>query len=320
MGDKPRLVIPGDEPRQMAGSPQLERLQERAEVTLFDNRPTTIEEQVERAKDAELLINSRGQVKWPAEALQQLPKLKMISTCSIGTDSIDLATAREQGIVVSNIPGKTAPVVAEHAFALMMAVSKRVAYQTKELKEGRWAQPKNVYMNGKTLGVIGTGSIGAVMCRLARAIGMNVIAWTFNPSDERAAELGVTFCDLPTLLKESDVISVHVRYSTDSHQLIGADQLAQMKPGTLLINTARGNVMDNAAVAESLQQGHLGGVGLDVFEVEPVPADHPIMACEQVVLTPHCADQTPEGAELLNLGAVDNVLAYLDGQPQNVVT
>jgi len=320
MADKPILVIPGDEPTQITGSPQLARLQERAEVRLYSDRPPSIEEQVKRAADAELMINSRGQVKWPAEAIQSLTKLRMISTCSIGTDSIDLNAARGQDIVVSNIPGKTAPVVAEHAFALMMAVAKRVAYQTKELKEGRWAQPKNVYLNGKTLGVIGTGSIGAAMCRLANAIGMNVIAWTFNPSAERAEQLGVTFCDLDTLLAKSDVVSIHLRYSPDSHQLIDAVQLAKMKAGALLINTARGNVTDNEAVAASLSDGHLGGVGLDVFDVEPVPADHPIMKCEQVVLTPHCADQTPEGSELLNSGAVDNVFAYLDGKPQNVVT
>ncbi|MCH8924183.1 MAG: hypothetical protein IIA67_13670 [Planctomycetes bacterium] len=236
------------------------------------------------------------------------------------TDSIDLDAARELGVVVSNIPGKTAPVVAEHAFALLWAAAKRLSFQTAEMKAGRWTLKTNTTLAGKTLGVVGTGAIGAAMARLAGAVGMNVIAWTFTPSDGRAAALGVRFVSLEELLRTSAAVGLHVRGSNESRHLIGARELAMMKPGALLINTSRGVVVDTAALIDALESGHLGGAGLDVFEDEPLPQGHPILGCGQVVLTPHHADQTPEGIDLLNQGAVENVLAYLDGKPQNVVT
>jgi phosphoglycerate dehydrogenase-like enzyme len=149
---------------------------------------------------------------------------------------------------------------------------------------------------------------------------MRVIAWTFNPTPQRAAELGLEFVDLDALLERSDVVSLHVRLTADSRHLIGREQFERMKPGALLVNTARGDVIDTPALIAALDNGHLGGAALDVFDVEPLPADHPILHCEQVVLTPHAADQNPEGVEMLNTGAVENVLAFLRGEPQNVVT
>src|SRR5262249_19226852 len=144
-----------------------------------------------------------------------------ISTCSIGTDSVDLLAARELGIVVSNIPGQTAPVVAEHALALILATAKRVCYQTQELKAGRWRLHYNTYLAGKTLGLIGAGAIASAVARLAKAIGMQVIAWTFRPSSARAAELGLQFVDFDELLRTSDVVSLHVRLTDQSRGMIG---------------------------------------------------------------------------------------------------
>ena len=314
------IVVPGDDPVQIANSPQLDRLRALGEVRVFHDRPATLGEQVQRARDARILINSRGQVHWREEALGQLPNLQMIAICSIGTDSIDLVSARERGVVVSNIPGKTAPVVAEHAFSLMLAASRRVAFQTAELKAGRWTRVENISLAGKTVGVVGTGAIGQQMIRLCQAIGMRVLAWTFHPSAQRADELGVTFVDREELFAQSDVVSLHVKLTEQTEKMVGRAELALMKPGTLLVNTARGGVIDRDALVDALQSGHLGGAGLDVFATEPLPPDDPLLACDQVVLTPHNADQTPEGVELLNVGAVDNVLAFLRGDPQNVVT
>ena len=320
VSERALIVVPGDDPVQIGDSRQLDRLRERGEVRVYDDRPASLAEQVERLRDADVLLNSRGQIKWPQNALTQLPKLSMITTCSIGTDSIDLDAARQQGIVVSNIPGRTAPVVAEHAIGLMFAIAKRAAFQTMELKAGRWTRADNTLLAGKTLGVIGTGAIGSEVIRLGRAIGMNVVAWTFHPSDTRAQELGVTFVEFEELLAESDVVSIHVKLTPESRGLIGSKELSRMKPGGLIINTARGDVIDTDALVATLNEGSLGGAALDVFDTEPLPNDHPILTCDQVVLTPHNADQTPEGIELLNTGAVDNVLAYLNGQPQNVVS
>ena len=158
------------------------------------------------------------------------------------------------------------------------------------------------------------------MARLGNAVGMQVVAWTFTPSPERAARLGVRYVALEELLAGSDVVSLHLRLSAESQGLIGASQLALMKPAALLINTARGGLVDGAALADALDRGALFGAALDVFEPEPPPPDDPLLRCERVVLTPHAADMTPEGVELLNEGAVDNVIAFLDGAPRNVVT
>ncbi|MDE2728297.1 MAG: NAD(P)-binding domain-containing protein, partial [Gemmatimonadota bacterium] len=207
----------------------------------------------------------------------------------------------------------------EHAFGLMFALAKRAAFFTGAMKAGQWPRLDAYYLKGKTLGVIGTGPIGSEMARLAGSVGMEVIAWTYNPSDERAREIGLTYVELDELLEKSDVVSLHVMLTEDSRYMINRDSLASMKPGALLINCGRGGLVDTDALVAALRSGHLGGAALDVFEEEPLPAGHPLLEMEQVVLTPHCADMTPEGVELLNEGAVNNVIAFLEGRPQNVV-
>ena len=317
--ERVRIVVPGDHPPQIAGSPHLARLEPHGDVTLHGDRPRTLEEQLARVRDAEVILNSRDALQWRAETLRRLPGLRLISLCAVGTDSIDLKTARELGVTVSNQGGSTAPIVAEHEFALMLAVAKRLAYQTAELKAGRWEAGRNITLSGKTLGVVGTGNTGSAMARLASAIGMEVVAWTFHPSPERARAIGVRYVELDELLRSSDVVSLHVALSERTRHLLGARELTLMKPGALLVNGSRGAVVETGALVEALRSGHLAGAGLDVFEQEPLPADHPLLALEQVVLTPHNADATPEGMDHLNRVAVDNIIAFLEGRPQNVV-
>ena len=171
---------------------------------------------------------------------------------------------------------------------------------------------------GKTLGVIGTGNIGSRVARLASAIGMKVIAWTFHPSPQRARSLGVDFVGLDELLRQSDAVTIQVRLSDDSRSMLGARELGLRKAGALLVTAGRGELVDTNALIDALNSGHLGGAGLDVFDQEPLPPGHPLLACEQVVLTPHIADQTPEGLERLNEGCISNAIAFLEGHPQNV--
>ncbi|MCH9008991.1 MAG: hypothetical protein IIC21_00010 [Chloroflexi bacterium] len=314
------FVVPGDSPIQIQGSEHLKRLEPYGELVLYSDRPATADEKVRRAEKADVLINTRGSTDWPGDVLHRLPKLQMITTCSVGTDMIDLKTAAELGVVVSNQPGRTAPSVAEHAFGLMFAIAKRAAFQTAELRAGRWTRMDNYLLQNKTLGIVGTGNIGGELARLANAIGMDVIAWTLHPSKERAARLGVRYVELPELLRGSDVVSLHVNLTEDTRHLIGREEIALMKEGALLVNCGRGALVDTGALVDALNSGHLGGAAIDVYDVEPLPADDPILRCEQVVLTPHLADQTPEGFEALNEGAIDNVIAFLEGRPQNVVT
>ena len=314
------FVVPGDDPIQIQGSSHLDRLKPYGDVALYADRPSSQQEKLQRVRDANIIINTRSHVTWPGEDLRTLPKLRMISTCSIGTDNIDVRTASELGIVVSNQPGTTARVVAEHVFGLMLAVAKRAAVQTAELQAGRWTHMENIFLQGKTLGVIGTGNIGSEVARLANAFGMQVIAWTFRPSAERAALLGVRFVELDDLLRQSDVVSLNVRLTGDTRGMIGERELGLMRRGSVLVNGGRGALVDTPALVTALNIGHLAGAALDVFDVEPLPPDHPILSCRQVVLTPHMADQTPEGLDMLNEGVVDNVIAFLEGRPRNVVT
>jgi phosphoglycerate dehydrogenase-like enzyme len=319
MPTRPQIVIPGDDPMQLAGSPQLARLERYGEVVLYRDRPSDDAEKIRRARVATCLINSRSSVTWPAHVLRQLPKIKMFAVCGIGTDAIDLDVARELGIDVRNLPGRTAAIVAEHALGLLLAISKRAWFQTNELKQGRWTAIENIYLRGKMLGLLGAGPIAAEMARLAQAIGMHVQAWTFHRSPERAQELGVRFVGFDELLATSDAVSLHVKLTDQTRGLIGRRELALMKSGALLVNTARGAIVDTVALVEALNAGRLAGAGVDVFDEEPIAADHPLLGCEQVVLTPHNADQTPEGMELLNSGVVDNVSAFLEGRDVNRV-
>lgn len=314
-----KIVIPGDDPPQIQDSPHLDRLRALAQVDLYRDRPATPEEQLRRLNGATILLNSRSQVKWPGHLLRQLPQLKMIAVCGIGTDAYDLETARELGIVVSNIGGVTAPIVAEHAFALMLAAARRTSYYTNEMRQGRWAGLHGITLRGKTLGLLGAGSIAVEMARLGRALGMDILAWTYHPSEERARAMGATFVSFEELLARSDVVSVHVKLTSQSRGLLGAREFAQMKRGAVLVNTARGPIVDSQALVAALESGHLASAGLDVYETEPLPKDHPLLRCQQIVLTPHSADLTPEGLELLNKTTVENVLAYLEGKPRNRV-
>ena len=319
MTNKPLIVIPGDEPTQCKGSFHLSRLSEYGTIELYENLPKTMDEQVERVKDATVIINSRSSVKWSKKTLAGLNKLKLIALCAIGTDSIDLDFARTNGISVANIPGKTAPIVAEHALGLMFAVAKRAYSQTASILGGNWTGLDNIYLGNKTLGIIGTGNIGSEMINLAKVLGMNVIAWTRNPTKERGDRLGVRYVDMNTLLQLSDVVSIHVALTPETFHLIGATELNRMKPGALLINVSRGSIIDQVALSKALMDGRIGGAGLDVLEDEPPNVDDPIHQCENLVITPHVGDKTPEGTELLNEGVVDNVIAFLEGHPQNLV-
>lgn len=318
--ERPLIVVPGDQPPMIAGSHHLQRLRERADVVLYDTRPDSDEEKVRRAQEATVILNSRGIVRWPGSVLRQLPKLRLISCCAIGYDGIEMPVARELGIVVTNVPGRTASIVAEHALTLLLSAARRVAWMTAQIKQGHWPGEHLISLAGKRLGVVGTGNIGCEMIRLGQAIGMEVVAWSFHPSPEKADRLGFRYVDRSELLSTSDAISMHLKLSDESRGWINADAFAQMKPGAILVNTARGAIVDQAALVQALHSGRLGGVGLDVFETEPLPANDPLLACPQVVLTSHAADQLPEAFELLSGGAVDNVLAFFDGRPQNVVS
>lgn len=319
MSSRPVVVIPADYPPMVGGSQHLELLREFADVRLYSDRPASDSEMRDRLQPAQVLLNSRSAVKVSGAVLQQLPSLKMIAVCGIGYDAIDVPAATENGVVVCNIPGRTATIVAEHAFGLMLSVSRRMALATQQLKSGEWPAAPGISLAGRTIGIIGTGNIGCEMIRFCKAFGMRIVAWSFHQDTKKASALGFEYVSLDQLLQLSDVVSVHVRLSAETLGLLDDTRLQQMQRGSILINTARAAVVNTQALKAAIDSEHLFGAGIDVYDAEPVSVDNPLMSCRNVVLTPHSADQTPEGLDLLTLGCVENIRAFLDGCPQNVV-
>ena len=314
------LVVPDDEPPALTGTPLEARARALADqVQWHTTRPASNGEIIGRIREADAIINIRSAVPFPREVLEACPNLKLLSVWGTGVDHVDLAAAEEQGITVANTPGYGAPYVSEHALALALAVSRQIVQNDRRIREGGWAAGFIDELYGKTLGVVGTGAIGRRMVQLGQGIGMNVVAWTFNPAPERAKEYGVEFLDLDELLRRSDVVSLHVALTADSQGMIGRDQLALMKPTAILVNVARGAVVDEAALVEALQQGAIAGAGLDVFEVEPLPPGHPLTRLDNVVLAPHAGSMAYNGTMRGLEMSIENLERFAAGSPVNVV-
>ena len=314
------LVIPDDEPPVLIGTPLETRARALAErVEWHVTRPGNNADTIERIKDADAIINIRSSVQFPREVLEACPNLKLLSVWGTGVDHVDLAAAAELGITVSNTPGYGAPYVSEHALTLALAVSRQVVSNDRRIRAGGWTAGFIDELYGKTLGVVGTGAIGRRMIQLGQGIGMKVVAWTFNPTPERAEEYGVEFLELDELLRQADVVSLHVALTPESEGLIGREQLALVKPTAILVNAARGAVVDEAALVEVLTEGKIAGAGLDVFEREPLPAGHPLTKLDNVVLSPHAGGMAYNGTMRGLEMSVENLEQFLAGSPVNVV-
>ena len=315
----PIIVVPDDEPPVLAGTVEEERLRQLGEVRIYDSRALGDEELLSRIADADIVYNIRSTSVFTRNVMKNCPRLKLIAIYGVGYDNVDVPAASELGITVANTPGYSAVAVSETSLSLMLAVAHQIAKNDRNIRAGGWAREYSSQLYGKTLGVIGTGNVGQRMAQLGKAIGMKVIAWTMHPSPERAAEYGVEFVTLEELMHQSDVVSIHVLGIPQTDKLIGKHELALMKPTAILINTARGSVVDEPALVKTLQNGLIAGAGLDVFVNEPLPPDHPLRSIENVVLSPHTGSMIPE-ATLAGLAmTVNNIANFLQGHPTNVV-
>lgn len=309
-----KIVIPDDSPSVFAGSEPLARLQNQpgVQVEIYTSPPADEDDLVRRIEDAHSVLNVRGYCKFPASVLRRAPGLKHLAVWGTGVDNIDLEFARQRGIVVSNTPDTATDAVAEHNLALMLAVARRIPELDRKTREGQWTRGSLIQLAGKTLGILGTGVIGCRMAQLGKGIGMKVLAWTFHPDPEKAERFGFRYAPLDEVLSQSDVISLHLRSSAQTRHFLNADRLRKVKPGALLINTGRGDLVDEQALVAALQEGRLAGAGLDVFEEEPLPADHPLTRLPHVVLSPHTAGTTPEALANGMNRAIDNLIAFLN--------
>jgi phosphoglycerate dehydrogenase-like enzyme len=309
----PRIVIPDDEPAVMLPSTAYRKLAG-CDVRTYSDRPSTPIELTDRIRDAEIVINIRSTSRFTADVLDKCPKLRLISIWGTGTDNVDLAAAKARSIRVTNTPGVSAIAVAEHTLALIMAVAKQMIQVDRQVREGKWPRAMVTQLRGKTLGLIGTGAIGREVATLGKGIGMRIIAWTFHPGADTTE-----WVPFDEVFRQSDVVSVHLRQSSDTLELIRREHFELMKPSAIFINTARGAIVRERDLVDALQTGRIAGAGLDVFENEPLRPDSTFYSLPNVVLTPHAAGITPEATEAGLALAIENVFSFLAGDPKNVV-
>jgi D-3-phosphoglycerate dehydrogenase len=309
---KPTIVVPDDFPSVLTGSAAESQLRALGDVTLCSERGAEDEaELIRRIGAATAVINIRAYSKFSARVLDACPKLRIISIWGTGTDNVDLDACAARNVTVANTPGVNAHSVAEHTLALMLAVTRGIPSMDTAVRAGQWPRRLLTQLEGKTLGLVGLGAIGSRVAELARPFGMRLLASTWGPDNGRAAALGARHVPIEQLLRESDIVSLHMRSTAETRGMLGRSQLALMKPSAVLINTARAALVDRSAMLEVLQQGAIAGAGLDVFHQEPLAADDPLLSLTNVVLTPHDSGMTPEVIELGLARAVENVRAFL---------
>jgi D-3-phosphoglycerate dehydrogenase len=313
----PKIVVPDDCPALLANSVAFQGFErEITGIDYFDTLPGSAQGLIERIRNAEVVINIRSSSHFTAEVFRSCPRLQLVSVWGTGTDHVDLAAAVKHAVTVTNTPAVSASSVAEHALTLMLAVSRRIPAQDAAVRGGNWPRGQGVELRGKTLGIVGVGAIGRRFAELGHGIGMRVIAWTPHP---RPA-LNMEPVEFDRLLGASDVVSIHLRLTDQTKGLIGKREFSLMKETAILVNTARGAIVDEVALIDALTTSRIAGAGLDVFSTEPLSAGQALAALDNVVLTPHCAGVTPEALEAGLRMAIENVRSFLHGAPVNVVT
>ena len=292
-----------------------EKLGNRAEIVYYDTRVTDPDTLAGREEDADIAVISN--LPFKKEVVERCPKLKMLSVAFTGVDHVDMDYCHERGILVSNCAGYSNTAVSELVFGLALSLYRRIIECDRAVRAGKDKTGLvGLELSGKKFGIIGMGAIGTRTAQLAKAFGCEVLGFNRSP---RQIE-GVRMTDLDTLLSECDIVSLHVPLTDETRGLIGERELSLMKPDAVLINTARGPVVDSRALAAALKEGRLAGAAVDVYETEPpIAQDHPLLTAPNVTATPHVAFATKEALYQRAVIVFDNVAGYLDGKPQNVM-
>jgi phosphoglycerate dehydrogenase-like enzyme len=291
---------------------------ERGDVDVFDDHVADPDALVERLARYDVVVLMRERTAFPAEVIDRLPALRLIVSTGRRNASVDVAAARARGIPVC---GTDSPVHApsELTWALILGLSRHLVTEATNVATGGWLTTVGRDVEGATLGIIGLGRIGTQVAAVGRAFGMHVLAWSPRLTAERAAAAGASAVPLDRLLEESDVVTVHVPLNDGTRGLLSAAELARMKADALLVNTSRGPVVDEGALLMALHDGRLGGVGLDVFDEEPLSVDHPLRTAPRTLLTPHAGYVTERVYRTFYTGVVEDILAFLDGKPIRVL-
>lgn len=280
-------------------------------------RTLTSEEVMERWEGVDAIL--AGTEKYTAEMLKNAPaSLKVISRHGVGLESVDLDAAREQGITVCNTPGANADAVAEAAMGLILSVLRKIPLSDHYVRSNNWKRSEGRLIKGQTVGVIGMGNIGKGVIRRCQGFGAKFMAYDPYFDEAFAAEYGVTPAGIEDVLKNADIVTLHLPSTPETYHIINAETLAMMKPGAVLINTARGELVDEAALYEALKSGHLGGAGLDVYSSEPI-YNSPLFELDNIVVTPHMAGNTSDTTMNMGMWALDNAIKVATGQEGAVI-
>lgn len=266
----------------------------------------------EHLADCDALL-VRSAVKVTKAVLEKAPKLRVIGRAGVGVDNVDLPAATQAGVLVMNTPGGNAVSVAEHTLAMMLSLARSIPAATASTTAGKWEKKKFLgnELRGKTLGILGLGSIGREVAIRAKAFAMHVVANDPYVNPIAAADLGIELASLDDVLKQSDYLSLHVALTPDTEKMVNSSLIAKMKDGVRIINCARGELVDQDALLEGLKSGKVSGAGLDVFDPEPLPADHPLLAAPNLVATPHIGGSTEEAQEIVGIRIVEQMVQYL---------
>ncbi|MDA0996702.1 MAG: D-2-hydroxyacid dehydrogenase family protein [Proteobacteria bacterium] len=289
------------------------------EITVFDQFISHDDEAVVTAlAPFDILIAMRERTRFPAEVIDKLGSLKFLVTTGMRNAAIDMKAARAKGIDVCGTDMLPYP-AAEHAVALIMDIYKKISKESRVMRDGGWQGYVSEGLNGKTLGVLGLGKLGARVAKFGQAMQMKVVAWSENLTSERCAEVGATYVSKEDLFRQSDVISIHLVLGDRSKGLVGKTELALMKPTAYLVNTSRGPIVDEAALIAALKEKRIAGAGLDVFDVEPLPIDHPLRDLDNAVLTGHTGYVVQELYDMVYGQAVENIKSWRAGKPERLL-
>jgi D-3-phosphoglycerate dehydrogenase len=290
----------------------------RAEVTVFTEYMGDEDTVAGALADFEIIVGMRERTPFPASLIERLPKLKLLITTGMRNRSFDMDAARARDITVCGTSGSGSP-TSELAVGMMICLMRDLHGQHRSMKEGGWQTRPGVDLAGKTLGLLGLGNLGGKVAAAGNAFDMNVIAWSQNLTDDRARECNATRVDKETLFREADAISIHMILSDRSRGLVDQAALDLMKPTAYLINTSRGPIVDEAALLATLKARKIAGAAIDVYGTEPLPADHPVRALDNVLLMPHIGYVTVETFGKMYQGAVEDIVGFLDGNPVRVL-
>ncbi len=288
------------------------------EVVVFKNHLSDENDISKRLEEFEIVSAMRERTPFPKRLLEKLPNLRLLVTTGMRNASIDTSAASELGITVCGTEGLGYP-TAELTWGLIVSLARKISEENSSSRSGSWQTTLGIGLNGKTLGILGLGKLGSQVARIGNAFGMDIIAWSQNLTEKRAIENGVTLATFDDLMKNSDFLSIHTVLSERTRGLIGEKELNFMKPTAFLINTSRGPIVDEEALVQALREGVIAGAGLDVFDTEPLPCQHPFLTLPNTLITPHVGYVTVEGYEIFYRQTVECISQFLNGTPVRIL-